>query len=149
MAKYLDELIDRYERGEIDAYSVCDNIERITKKEEYINDVNSNRLKEKMADKYCYLRYSQSPEEIILGWERSETILHFLDWIRSILSEKDWYVFSQYTLHKVTREKLANSLGVKRQSVDFRLKKVNKMIKSAIPYYNEQFGDIRAYLLED
>ena len=36
---YLDELIWRYENGEIDDESVCDNIERITRKEELTKDI--------------------------------------------------------------------------------------------------------------
>ena len=40
MSRYLDELIARYLNGEIDGDAVCDNITRLTNKEEYILDVN-------------------------------------------------------------------------------------------------------------
>ena len=147
MSRYLDELIARYLNGEIDGDAVCDNITRLTNKEEYILDVNENRTKEKIRSRYDYIRFSKSAEDVVIGWEEDEKILHFLDWIHSVLDEKDWDIFSQYTLVKgMTRAKLAESMGVTRQTVDSRLKTICKKIHQAIPYYNEQFGDLQEYL---
>ena len=58
---YLDDLIDRYEQGLISGEDVCDNITRLTKREEYINDVNENRKKEKLTNKYQYVKLGKSP----------------------------------------------------------------------------------------
>ena len=66
---YLDDLIDRYEQGLISGEDVCDNITRLTKREEYINDVNENRKKEKLTNKYQYVKLGKSPEDIVIGWE--------------------------------------------------------------------------------
>ncbi len=148
MAYYLDELIERYEQGHIDAESVCDNITRITNKEEYISDVEQNRLKERITDKYSYIRYSKSPEYIVIKWEESEKILHFLDWIRKTLGEKDWWIFSQFYLHNMSRKDIADKSDLTVKYIIQKIGTINNKIKKAIPYYTEQFGDIREYLLD-
>lgn len=146
MGYYVDELIDLYESGQIDGDSLTDQVTRITNKEEYVNDVNQNRIKEKISAKYDYIRYGKSPEDIIIEWERSEKIIHFIDWIRSVLNEEDWYIFTQYNLHNKSRKEIAKSLALTTQTIDFRLSSINRKIQKSIPYYNEQFGDLKEYL---
>lgn len=143
---YLDYLIDRYEQGLISGEDVCDNITRLTKREEFIKDVNENRKKEKLTNKYQYVKFSKSPEEIVIGWEESEKILHFIDWIRSVLTEREWEIFSKYTLRTGTATKAAEEAGISRGELYRRLSVINHRIKQAIPYYTEQFGDLYEYL---
>lgn len=147
MGKYLDELIDKYEHGEISDEAICDNITRITRKEEYINDAYQNRIKKLVADKYFYLPYSKSPEDIVIQWEESEKILHFINWIRCTLSEKEWWVFSQYNLLKRKQNDIAQELGISYKQLNNKLNFINHKIKKVMPFYTEQFGDIREYLL--
>lgn len=146
MSKYLEELIARYENGEISDADVCDNITRITKKEEWILDCDENRKRDKLVKKYDYLRFGKSPEEILIGWEEDERILHYLNWIRSVLNEKEWDIFSQYTLHPITRAALAEKMGMSRQNIDRYLSQVHTKVKRLTPYYDEQFGNLQEYL---
>ena len=147
ISKYMYDLIHKYDQGHIDGISVCDNINRITRKEEYIKDVNNNRLKGKMTDKYFYLPFSKSPEEIVIEWEESEVIVHFLDWIRSILSEEEWWIFCQRNVSGRKEIDIADDLGINPKTLWNRLNSIKTKIKRMIPYYIEQFGDIEEYLL--
>lgn len=146
MARYLDELIEKYNAGEIDDESICDNITRITNKEEYINDVNENRKKTALANKYAYLKYDKSPEDIIIGWEEDEMILHFISWIKSILPEKDWFMFKSYTLGNITHRQLGRMVGKSENATRKKMSQIRKKINRLIPSYTEQFGDIKEYL---
>lgn len=148
MSGYLENLIDRYEMGLISGEDVCDNITRLTNREEYINDVNSNRLKEKITNKYDHIRMGKSPEAIVIEWEEAEKILHFIDWIRSVLTEREWEIFSRHTLRTGTTTKLAMDEGISRKELYRRLSVINHRIAVAVPYYTEQFGDLREYLEE-
>lgn len=146
MSKYLEDLIARYERGEISGADACDNITRITNKEEFILDVNENRKRERLTSKYDGIRLGKSAEDVVIGWEEDERILHYLDWIRQVLTEREWYVFSQYTLHPITRLQLAEKMGVSRQNIDRYLSRVHTKIKKLTPYYDDQFGNLYEYL---
>lgn len=146
MIGYLEDLIDRYEQGLISGEDVCDNITRLTAREEYIKDVDENRKKEKLTSRYQYIKFSKSPEEIVIGWEESEKILHFLDWIRSVLTEREWEIFSKYTLRSGTATKMAEDTGISRNGLYRRLSVIHRKIQKAIPYYTEQFGDLYEYL---
>lgn len=143
---YLDNLIYRYEQGLISDEDVCDNITRITNRDEYIQDVNSNRLKEKITNKYWFVRLGKSPEEIVIGWEEDEKILHFISWIKSVLSKKEWEIFREYNLNNVTRKKLAQQMETTKSSIDYYLTRAGKKIQKAIPFYTAQFGDLQKYL---
>ena len=92
------------------------------------------------------MKFSKSPEEIVIGWEESEKILHFIDWIRSVLTEREWEIFSKYTLRTGTATKAAEEAGISRGELYRRLSVINHRIKQAIPYYTEQFGDLYEYL---
>ena len=146
MARYLDELIEKYNAGEIDDEAICDNITRITNKEEYINDVNENRKKTALTNKYAYLKYGKSPEDIIIGWEEDEMILHFINWIKSILPEEDWFMFKSYTLENITHRQLGKIVGKSENATRKRMSQIRKKINRLIPSYTEQFGDIQEYL---
>ena len=145
---YLDELIDRYKAGEINDADVCDNITRITKKEDYIKDVNENRTRDKLADRYNFIRFGKSPEDILIGWEEDEHIMHFISWIRSVLNEGEWDVFSQHSLYNTSTAELAEREGLARKSINRKLRTISHKINKYIPYYNEQFGDLREYLYD-
>lgn len=144
---YLDELIWRYEKGEIDDDSVCDNIERITRKEELCEDIREYRKKKKVTDcKYGYIKLSKSPEDIVVSWEEKESIFHFLQWLRLILGENDWDIFCQSVVHGKPKRVIAEERGVDINSIFGKLKTIKKKIGQALPYYYDQFGNLQEYL---
>lgn len=146
---YLDELIYRYERGEIDDASVCDNIERITKKEELRKDISEYRKKEKMtAKKYGYVKLSKSPERVLIEWEEQEKIFHFLTWLRLILGNNDWDIFCQSAIYGKPKRQIAEERGVHINTIRSKLKTINKKIAQGLPFYYSQFGNLQEYLKE-
>jgi len=144
---YLDELIWRYENGEIDDESVCDNIERITRKEELTKDIVEYKKKKKVTDcKYGYVKLSKSPEDIIISWEEKEKIFHFLTWLQLILGANDWDIFCQSVIYGKPKRQIAEERGVCIGSIFGKLKTINKKIGQALPLYYAQFGNLKEYL---
>lgn len=144
---YLDELIYRYENGEINDEDVCDNITRITNKAEYYLDTKENRKKEKITlYKYGYIRLGKSPEDVIIEWEEKEKIFHFLTWLRAVLGEYDWYIFCQSEIYGKPKRQIAEEEGRCIGNIFRRLAKIKKYIKKALPLYYEQFGNLQEYL---
>lgn len=144
---YLDELIYRYENGEINDEDVCDNITRITNKAEYYLDTKENKKKEKITlYKYGYIKLGKSPEDVIIGWEEKEKIFHFLTWLKSVLGEYDWYIFCQSEIYGKPKRQIAEEEGMYIGNIFRRLSKIKKYIKKALPLYYEQFGNLKEYL---
>ena len=92
------------------------------------------------------MKYGKSPEDIIIGWEEDEMILHFINWIKSILSEEDWFMFKSYTLENITHRQLGGIVGKSENATRKRMSQIRKKINRLIPSYTEQFGDIQEYL---
>lgn len=146
---YLDELIYRYENGEIDDRSVCDNIERITRKEELTKDIRENRTKEKITNKkYGYIRLSKSPEDVVIEWEQQEKIFQFLTWLRLMLGENDWHLFCQYAIYGKSKRQIAEDEGKNINSIRSKFRTINKKLAEGLPLYYQQFGNLQEYLKE-
>lgn len=146
---YLDELIERYKSGELDDSSICDNITRMTKRDEFIQDVNYNRTAEKLNVKYEFLRVSKSPEDIILEWERAEKIIHFLLWLKTALTDKEWEMFSLRFFQKRSYDYIAKYYGTTKKSCYERYKTIRNKTRNIIHFYDEQFESLKEYLQND
>jgi hypothetical protein len=146
LQKYIVGLIDKYSSEQIDGKEACRSISNITRRDEWIQDVNSNRLKEKIKQKYSFVRYAKSPEDIIIEWETAEKILHFLTWLHSIINHTDWYILTQMSFRKIPATMLAREMNIPRDTIYKRLSVVRNVAKEFMPYYAEQFGDIKEYL---
>jgi hypothetical protein len=143
---YVYDILNKNKQGNISDEDTLNSLYRITKKDEYIQDINQNRIKEKMYNRYEYVRYGRDPLEIILEWERFYKIIHFVNWIRSTLTEEEWYIFSSHILFKVKIKDIAWHEHKSTKCISSKLQRIRKKIKEATPYYITNYEDIYKYI---
>jgi len=142
---YMENLLDLYEIGEIDGSSLINQVTLLTKCDENIQSINLYRIMDKITDKLGYST-ARSPEDIILEREKQCFILHFINWIRSMLTPYEWYLWKLSIVDKKNCQDIANIENMSRNTIRRRLATINHKIKELLPYYNEQYLDIYEYL---
>ena len=148
MAKFINDLLDLYANGDLTDDELLQWTENRRRLEEYHADVQQHRLREKMKRKQDEsIRLGSSPERIVIRREEEEKILHFFSWIQSILLPDEWKLWSQYiTRRRLTLRELGERIGVTPQMVSYKVKRVTEKVRMLLPYYTEQFGDLKEYL---
>lgn len=148
MAKFINDLLDLYANGDLTDDDLLQWTENRRRLEEYHADVQQHRLREKMKRKQDEsIRLGLSPETIVIRREEEEKILHFFSWIQSILLPDEWELWSQYiTRRRLTLRELGERIGVTPQMVSYKVKRVTEKVRMLLPYYTEQFGDLKEYL---
>lgn len=143
--KYIDEIIRRYLDGELSDCEAIDNIERMTKREEYQKDVDYNRFLNTLS-KYQGYSLSKSPEEIYLEKEKSEVIIHFLSWLQSITEEDKWKLFRDFILSEKSVRKYAKKNKLNKNTFYSQVRTARNIIKEDLDYYSEKIFNLREYL---
>jgi hypothetical protein len=143
--KYIDEIIRRYLGGELSDCEAIDNIERITNREEYQKDVDYNRFLNTLS-KYQGYSMSKSPEEIYLEKEKSEVIIHFLSWLRTVTEEDKWKLFRDFILSEKSVRKYAKKNKLNKNTFYSQVRTARNIMKEDLDYYNEKIFDLREYL---
>lgn len=146
MSKHMiEDLLYLYEQ---DPAQALIDYEDNTNRHEYILDVQANRIKSKLMDKVQQI-YSKSPEELLIEKEEKEKILHFILWVKHIICEEDrdsWDIWERLVVYKENAEQIGVDYDKTRKEVYKIRNNVYGKIKKYIPYYNEQFGDLKEYL---
>ena len=143
--KYIDEIIRRYLDGELSDCEAIDNIERMTKREEYQKDVDYNRFLNTLS-KYQGYSLSKSPEEIYLEKEKSEVIIHFLSWLQSITEEDKWKLFRDFILSEKSVRKYAKKNKLNKNTFYSQVRTARNIMKEDLDYYSEKIFNLREYL---
>lgn len=143
--KYIDEIIRRYLDGELSDCEAIDNIERMTKREEYQKDVDYNRFLNTLS-KYQGYSLSKSPEEVYLEKEKSEVIIHFLSWLQSITEGDKWKLFRDFILSEKSVRKYAKKNKLNKNTFYSQVRTARNIMKEDLDYYNEKIFDLREYL---
>lgn len=143
--KYIDEIIRRYLDGELSDCEAIDNIERMTKREEYQKDVDYNRFLNTLS-KYQGYSLSKSPEEVYLEKEKSEVIIHFLSWLQSVTEEDKWKLFRDFILSEKSVRKYAKKNKLNKNTFYSQVRTARNIMKEDLDYYNEKIFDLREYL---
>nr|DAS05212.1 MAG TPA: antitermination protein Q [Caudoviricetes sp.] len=143
--KYIDEIIRRYLDGELSDCEAIDNIERMTKREEYQKDVDYNRFLNTLS-KYQGYSLSKSPEEVYLEKEKSEVIIHFLSWLQTVTEEDKWKLFRDFILSEKSVRKYAKKNKLNKNTFYSQVRTARNIMKEDLDYYNEKIFDLREYL---
>lgn len=143
--KYIDEIIRRYLDGELSDCEAIDNIERMTKREEYQKDVDYNRFLNTLS-KYQGYSLSKSPEEVYLEKERSEVIIHFLSWLQTVTEEDKWKLFRDFILSEKSVRKYAKKNKLNKNTFYSQVRTARNIMKEDLDYYNEKIFNLREYL---
>ena len=143
--KYIDEIIRRYLGGELSDCEAIDNIERMTKREEYQKDVDYNRFLNTLS-KYQGYSLSKSPEEVYLEKEKSEVIIHFLSWLQSVTEEDKWKLFRDFILSEKSVRKYAKKNKLNKNTFYSQVRTARNIMQEDLDYYNEKIFDLREYL---
>lgn len=143
--KYIDEIIRRYLDGELSDCEAIDNIERMTKREEYQKDVDYNRFLNTLS-KYQSYSLSKSPEEIYLEKEKSEVIIHFLSWLQTVTEKDKWKLFRDFILSEKSVRKYAKKNKLNKNTFYSQVRTARNIMKEDLDYYNEKIFDLREYL---
>nr|DAN79252.1 MAG TPA: antitermination protein Q [Caudoviricetes sp.] len=143
--KYIDEIIRRYLDGELSDCEAIDNIERMTKREEYQKDVDYNRFLNTLS-KYQGYSLSKSPEEVYLEKEKSEVIIHFLSWLQSVTEEDKWKLFRDFILSEKSVRKYAKKNKLNKNTFYSQVRTARNIMKEDLDYYNEKIFNLREYL---
>ena len=143
--KYIDEIIRRYLDGELSDCEAIDNIERMTKREEYQKDVDYNRFLNTLS-KYQGYSLSKSPEEVYLEKEKSEVIIHFLSWLQTVTEEDKWKLFRDFILSEKSVRKYAKKNRLNKNTFYSQVRTARNIMKEDLDYYNEKIFDLREYL---
>lgn len=148
MAKFINDLLDLYAQGELTDDELLRWTENRRRVEEYHSDVSQYRLRKKVTNAHDeYMKYSVSPEVILIHKEEHEKILHFFKWVHSILLPDEWEIWSKYiTRRRTTLRELGERIGITPQGVAYKVNKITKKVRGLLPYYTEQFGDLKEYL---
>jgi len=143
--KYIDEIIRRYLDGELSDCEAIDNIERMTKREEYQKDVDYNRFLNTLS-KYQGYSLSKSPEEVYLEKEKSEVIIHFLSWLQTVTEEDKWKLFRDFILSEKSVRKYAKKNKLNKNTFYSQVRTARNIMKEDLDYYNEKIFNLREYL---
>lgn len=143
--KYIDEIIRRYLDGELSDCEAIDNIERMTKREEYQKDVDYNRFLNTLS-KYQGYSMSKSPEEVYLEKEKSEVIIHFLSWLQTVTEEDKWKLFRDFILSEKSVRKYAKKNKLNKNTFYSQVRTARNIMKEDLDYYNEKIFNLKEYL---
>lgn len=143
--RYIDEIIRRYLDGELSDCEAIDNIERMTKREEYQKDVDYNRFLNTLS-KYQGYSLSKSPEEVYLEKEKSEVIIHFLSWLQSITEEDKWKLFRDFILSERSVRGYAKKNKLNKNTFYSQVRTARNIMRKDLDYYNEKIFDLKEYL---
>lgn len=143
--KYIDEIIRRYLDGELFDCEAIDNIERMTKREEYQKDVDYNRFLNTLS-KYQGYSMSKSPEEVYLEKEKSEVIIHFLSWLQTVTEEDKWKLFRDFILSEKSVRKYAKKNKLNKNTFYSQVRTARNIMKEDLDYYNEKIFNLKEYL---